>query len=586
MKTATAIFKFPITHVGHKAFSVNDTQRLPPVPHNNHDGGPTKKQMFSCAMVIKTPQTGPTSGPHPDSLLQKIMQRRKSHRNSGPSFTEQQVVKEQYKELERLPSELWMAAVEWLPRRALLQLAVVNRFFYEIAMDLLYAEVDLEFTNSVVKAKLVHLLQPCIAKRIKHLRLTIEYFHWSSPEHTGTSNEKDLLSLDRGRLDRNEDEDEDARSISPGFVDFIEAMEIFGEALPNMRHVRTLFLRAPQTATLPRPVALDAVLETIWKACGMTLENFSYQGSFPNLLSVFRSPPPPKIELALELRGSLSGGNEEVADLPRSTSDNKPISIDAFLSGFRRVSSQLRSFHLIPSLGEDLSPIYARLKEFATLDITGLGLQSPACPLSDPSAVTGFLDHVSPHLKQFTVYYPGKFPSEVMNNAETTWNSCLMQCLTRPNCFANLRVLNIYPTRRDDGLDTLLAFVRNSEVHLEEISIEQRYWGIGEIETILSGLKACKNLRYLKLSALQYNSTLIDCLAQSLPNLWSLHLQIQHEPNRGLEPRRYDLWKLYDIALSIKGKDQCDNLMLELSQQIPSVKSFFGSGNMDLEDWY
>ncbi|PPR08173.1 hypothetical protein CVT24_012138 [Panaeolus cyanescens] len=483
-------------------------------------------------------------------------------------------------DLEKVPTELLIAIVNCSSRQVVLKLALVNKAFHEICMDALCGEVKINLTNVVKRSHISFMKNPLLTKRIQHLRLSIDYMEWSSQDYEA---QPLIFALeptsDPDDLDAKADDAEDSKRLN-----FSKAVDIFLNAIPNMRNVRTLSLHM---AKFPPSFSFEGMLSSIWETWSI-LENFSYRGNLTDLSTIFRSSPPSKVSFnSIELYGTISGflAGTLSSNLPDVDTGNQTPLIDILLSGIDKISSQLCALSLIPSSPIDFSTLYTKLASCETPKLNELVLQSPSIVPSQPHDLTNFLTRVSPQLTRFAVRFPGTQTIIVAVNAEKSWNDSLSSCLAHPESFAWVRDLEIYPTMLDAGIEVLLKFIHNTEAHLEKLTITERYWELIEIEKITSALKACKKLQYLTLASLCYNSALIDLLAQNLPNLHSLHLNIDGHID-SLEPRRYTDWQLYDLSISRKGSIYADDLVEELNEQIPSLKSFFGKGHKNLEDSY
>ncbi|PPR01268.1 hypothetical protein CVT24_006031 [Panaeolus cyanescens] len=576
-----------IPHVARLQVSMSGRpQRSLVVGDNLGIAQPVKQSFLGHSMVIKTRDIQlARNQQHLPTLLDTTtiaheMKRNLNDLNPSALSEESQNNEELSFDLEKVPTELLIAIVNCASRQVVLNLAIVNKAFYEICMDVLCTEVEIKLTNVVERRKIYFIKNPLLAKRIQHLRLSIDYIGWSSRNHESQPQISALEpTSDPADLDANADDAE-----GPEKLNFSKALHTFLNAIPNMRNVRTLSLH---TGNLPSPFSFEDMVSSIWETWSI-LENFCYQGNLTNLSTIFRSSPPSKISFnSIELNGTISGilAGTLSSNLPDVNTGNQSPPIDILLSGIDKFSSQLCALSLIPTSPIDFSTLYAKLASCTTPNLNELVLLSPSIVPGHPHGLTNFLTRVSPQLTRFAVRFPGTQTILIADNAEKPWNDSLSSCLAHPKSFARVRDLEIYPTMLDTGLEVLLKFIHNTESHLEKLTITERYWDLTEIEKITSALKACKKLQSLTLASLRYNSALIDVLAQNLPNLYSLHLNIDEHIDP-LELRQYTNWHLYDLSISRKGSIPADGLLEELGPQIPSLKSFFGKGHMNLEDNY
>jgi hypothetical protein len=178
---------------------------------------------------------------------------------------------------------------------------------------------------------------------------------------------------------------------------------------------------------------------------------------------------------------------------------------------------------------------------------------------------------------------------------------------------ANLQTLKIYPTLLPAGLDALVVYLRRSSDTLTSLIVKDRYLLYHEVEVVVGVFvhRSPENgLKSLRLNIRTLTAELIDLLAENLPGLQVLELYIgdaitgdnastivsggqalscvfcanlkplQETFRTEMEERSYNNWRLCDIGLWQGGSLLSHDTMLLLSRCIPSVRSFWDSGNM------
>jgi hypothetical protein len=94
-----------------------------------------------------------------------------------------------------------------------------------------------------------------------------------------------------------------------------------------------------------------------------------------------------------------------------------------------------------------------------------------------------------------------------------------------PLIFANLDVLEFFPTQLNTGFQAFLALLQRSANTLTELTVKDRYLTYGEVESIISTFSPHLRLLALNINVHTLSLRLLDLLAKQLPFLAKLSLR-------------------------------------------------------------
>jgi hypothetical protein len=157
-------------------------------------------------------------------------------------------------------------------------------------------------------------------------------------------------------------------------------------------------------------------------------------------------------------------------------------------------------------------------------------------------------------------------------------DSVFFSCVTNPECFSNLWILKFYVK----SVDLLLWFIKNSSKQLTKLTLTGPPLPMSDVERVLLALSVCTHLTHLHFGPLKFNSSLISSLAEKIPHLYSLELDLVSDSNTlSLGSRRYKNWKLYNIFIRDRRTLMIrEDLMKAVATRVLSVKSFEGTAQM------
>lgn len=109
-------------------------------------------------------------------------------------------------------------------------------------------------------------------------------------------------------------------------------------------------------------------------------------------------------------------------------------------------------------------------------------------------------------------------------SAEQPLAQSLAECTSDQRLFTNLKSLQLYPTNRPEGIDILLNGIQRSSRSLTALIIRDRYLHLDEMGRVITALKECTQLLYLRMNVRTLNIDVFDMLSTSLPHLRQLSL--------------------------------------------------------------
>ncbi|KAK7463521.1 hypothetical protein VKT23_006869 [Stygiomarasmius scandens] len=463
----------------------------------------------------------------------------------------------------QLPLELWLYIVQFIPEAVLRrQLLGVNRFFYEISMDLRYRQVELQTLKPATSKVISRLSDPHVGKRVRSLTVSPDFRFYGQTRPVSLLNRITSALYYTFRL-------------QPVFRPEEEATKALINILPGLTNVTTFTIDSHSWGPHSGPDLPD-FLQTAWSSFGSNLKKLSLRGHASSFHTIIQSKPsfPLLEELFLELIDNPLNP-DRVCETKLMVTDVAPF--------INTLASQLITLTIWSWGTSDLSDFFLKLEEFPLLASFNLQTAFPKTFTIDPSGLARFLQKHCPTLERFVLRL-NTAPSALQTLSEQTLGHWMKDCFA-PVTFNRLRELHMYPTFQSEGMGALVLCIQRSQSTLTNLVVRDRYLDLGEVEMIVTSLSA--GLQFLRLNVKSLTPELLDVVS-GLSGLKSLSLFIGNVSSDfigDMETRLYEHWKLENIGVWLSGSWLDGKVMRSISLSIPSLTSFWGTGTLDLEGY-
>jgi len=301
---------------------------------------------------------------------------------------------------------------------------------------------------------------------------------------------------------------------------FEECLDWFLVALRNMTNVRDFELHINTTGRPTYPNQMEHFLGYIWIAIKQRLQKLTFNGNLTDMAIFLRSKPP-HINI-VDINFTLYG-------LPstRDTVQEKILAL-TMPAYVKNLGPAFHSLTLRSWNSQDLTIPLMAFTELAGLRLISLELTFTSGSVPSKSALESFFRKVSLTLETLKlVYFVPGFDIPLMKPEEANIvDSTLLSCLTNPECFSHLRILEFYVRRSPKSVDLLLWFIKNSSAQLTNLTLTGPPLPISDVDSVLLALSVCSNLTHLHFAPLNFDSTVIGSLAEKIPGLYSLELEL------------------------------------------------------------
>ncbi|KIM39934.1 hypothetical protein M413DRAFT_187948 [Hebeloma cylindrosporum] len=490
------------------------------------------------------------------------------------------------------PTEIWLHILHYLPIKDLSGFIGATRYFNSLGMDVRYEVTEIRIQEGVYEKDMRRVAEPAIARRIKSLKLwarvvytPFEMFPVTEPRPRFRRLPKSMNCAGRVRLPKIIMEQRQPTTPvveAPAFEDlkltFDECLDWFLVALPHMVNVRDFELHIDTKGRPTYPNQMERFLGYIWMALRQKLQKLTFNGTLPDMAIFLRSKPPHinVVDVNFTLYGPQAARD---AVQEKILAQVMPNYVKSLGPGFHSLT--LRSWN-----SQDLTIPLMAFTELPDLRLIYLEVTFTSGSVPSKSVLKSFFNVVSLTLETLKFVYsiPG-FDMPLMKPAEVDIvDSAFLSCLANPGCFFNLRILEFHVRRFPKSVDLLLGFIKNSSAQLMQLTLTGPPLPMSDVDNVLLALSVCNNLTHLHFGPLKFNSNLIDSLAENIPRLYSLELDLDSNIlNLSLGPRQYKNWKLYNITIRDRRTLMLrEDLMKTVATLVHSVRSFGGTGRMSV----
>ncbi|TFK70333.1 hypothetical protein BDN72DRAFT_839267 [Pluteus cervinus] len=477
-----------------------------------------------------------------------------------------------------IPAEIWLQIADFLPDH---QLFAVNSFLFHVVMKAKYKNVHLKNVEPTNLRLVKRLLDPFVGGLIKGLHLRLQHVkdivRHPDPERSIRNRITDALSKlpAPSRFKKGAPEVHD-HSTYP-FDEFIKGLIA---AFPLMTNLEMFCIDSWDV--LPT-YDLRPFWAAAWSSFGPHLRRLSLGGNLDGYRIFIESNPPTASlkELAMEFTNSVIR-LDDAAELERAI-------LQHVVPFINRLAPQLEFLKLWSWASVELSSLFANLDPFPSLHTFSIRTAFNKSFASDPSGLTNMLLQSASTLQQLELRLnpTGAAIDPTPERLLSEWLSTLMSDEKRPS---SLQTLQIYPTPTAVGFDALLSGIRANSGSLTTLGVRDRYLQLHEIQQLVEALGSQPVLTGLRLNVWRLTAEVVDFLALKLPHLRVLSLYVGDTPlnepamevfHADMEKRSYPNWKLYDIGVWQGGFGMGEGTMSLLARCIPTVRSFWGTGEMD-----
>ncbi|KAF7316789.1 hypothetical protein HMN09_00412000 [Mycena chlorophos] len=484
-----------------------------------------------------------------------------------------------------LPPELWLRIASFLRRDEVMRLVGVNLTLFNLALDAQYAVVHIDgLTTPATVRMLERLRDPIPASRVRSL-----VFHPGlKPKKTTNPALRPPASPPSGRSsfkfwNRNKAAvpPSPPPPPQPSFEQLVDALT---RVFPGLVNLRSFEMEAWDLEA-----AYDGFLRTAWSAFGPRLEALSFGGTPQNFRQLVESKPniPACTSLSLQFSQAVDAATKPAS----ATAAADDVLTNTLAPYINSLAPQLQVFKVWSWSTLDLSPLFLNLGTFPHLH--DIHVRSPFNTFTNPVGLTSVLENNAETLTSVELRL-NPMGSAVDNTVEqplATW--LLSHKEHNPQVMTGLKTLRIFPTNLDDGFATLLVYLERSVKTLRTLAVKDRYMSLDEISTLLAPLAYSAGedgLESLRLHVRAWSPELFALLATQLPGLRSLSLYLGGSPpDRAAAQLFFDKlraaresrsWALQDIGVWQGGFEVSLTTMHSLAECIPTVRSFWGNGEM------
>lgn len=355
---------------------------------------------------------------------------------------------------------------------------------------------------------------------------------------------------------------------------FEECLDWFLVALRNMTNVRNFELHINTTGRPTYPNQMERFLGYIWIALKQKLQRLTFAGTLSDMAIFLRSKPP--YINVVDVNFTFYG-----LQPPRDAVQEQILAL-VMPAYVKSLGPAFHSLILRSWNSQDLTIPLMAFTELPDLRLIFLEVTFTSGSVPSKSVLKLFFSKVSLTLETLKFVYsnPGS-DMPLMKPEEVDIVDSAFSCLTNPECFSNLRILEFY-VRHSKSVNLLLLFIKNSSTHLTRLTLTGPPLSVSDVDRVLLALSVCSNLTHLHFGPLRFNSTLIGSLAEKIPRLYSLELDLMSSSNiLSLGRRQYKNWKLYNISIWDRRTFMLrEDLMKAVATRVRSVRSFGGTGWM------
>ncbi|KDR76123.1 hypothetical protein GALMADRAFT_210803 [Galerina marginata CBS 339.88] len=477
-----------------------------------------------------------------------------------------------------IPPEIWFNIADFLSDEELVRCMGINSLFFHLSMDVLYKKTTIQTNNAIESTRMLDKLSnSLVAGRVQCLNLLLQ--HASRAEIEQPNNMTRIRQyLQRfirpSKLLGSRSGHTPSRAVDVSQSSDLETMlSGFVECFPDHSRIRSLTVEAE---LMPMSYNFIPLFTSIRTAFGAQLRTLSLRGR----LGLYQG--------LLESNSSFPQLKELWLWFPESFREtlHPPVNRDHLTTFVNRLSPHLEILGLY-SESVLTSGLFQQLSIFPSL--VHLDVNIDFYTPEDNFNFHKFLLHTSHTLQKLSIrLYNSK------KEYDTYLKEWFSNCRVDSKYFAKLRSVTIHPTVGGGDVNMQCDFIHLISKTIEEYNFELKLLDNDDASLVIGALSQCPKLTVLNLSLFALTITVLDQLADAVPNLQSLGIRAgtlldstaQFGPSavffEALKRRSYADWKLKDLSIRPGYRRKANhNTMLAFGRSIPSLSSFFGDGHMD-----
>ena len=216
----------------------------------------------------------------------------------------------------------------------------------------------------------------------------------------------------------------------------------------------------------------------------------------------------------------------EFTSTPEIADSDARVLVENIVPFVNNLAPQLFAFRVSSIAFADLSPFFKHLTLFPLLETFAIRAPFNRSFSEDPSGLTQLLHNSSTTLKALQLRLnPSGFLDLTSGPPDDRLPAWLLHTFANETFLASgLHTLQLYPSSSDTGIDTLIFCLERSSQSLNKVTVYDRYLSYPQVCRIVAALPS--QLVYLRLNILGLSPTILDLLAERLPNLTDLTLHI------------------------------------------------------------
>ncbi|KAM6497359.1 hypothetical protein JOM56_007832 [Amanita muscaria] len=486
-----------------------------------------------------------------------------------------------------LPNDLWDYVVQFIPALSLKDMISVNRYFFNLAMDYRYRQISFTYLNERMLWMLVRLKDPAVSYRVRTIYIYPDFLkeevYARQPVRVRGTNSRDRSDILRYKLFL-----KTGKCCLP--VEFLmEWMQDVLSSLPNVVNYHITWAGLPDL--LENPAAL--------------------------LLTIFKTAPIQLLTVTISLQNIRTldmcafGWLHNLQELQILLQHDNGLSLTdsgtlcRLASAIKSVRKTLKSL-AVESWGPiHLSELLARIDRLPHLEKLLVTLPVNDVQLGDPSCLSAFLDLHCDSLRVLALRAeehveagPSKVPSEPFFLDHWLQEALQGVVLSKVQSL-EINACRILP-------ETCIACIQTFAPSLTSLSLTGQHQSVQFIDQVISTFSERdeQGLEYLRLGSVTLNPRLVDLLAEKLPGLQRLTLQVKDlKPSSPpsppdtfqslsryelrqerletffseMETRRYPDWHLRHVELVLSMEDAefwQTHVEALLAECVPSIRSF------------
>ncbi|PPQ69190.1 hypothetical protein CVT25_006968 [Psilocybe cyanescens] len=482
-----------------------------------------------------------------------------------------------------VPLEIWLRIASFIPDNDLYNLRGVSHMFFTLAMDAQWSRTRISSDITWYKT-LERLSDPYVARKVTNLSIYLTL------DKSTVDDNSQLYKLLRSRFRSSHQTLANFFRIKPVELDRKETIrrcklkdviDVISASNGNFPNVRELSVDGCLFFS-QGPTPLPILSPSFWLPFSNNLGSLSLGGTMEEFRFMLESGHTFSSLKQLQLRFEQSYDGE----------GDSSVLIDIIAPFINRMNRHLEDLMVWSRSDLDISDFFISLSSLSALRRFKVKMFYTRS-LRNSAGLESIILNASPHLEKLSIRHSSRSLGLGLESLDTLWDmpfsQWLLELISNKEKFPRIQILDIYALYKPAGIHVFLDFIHKASDKLTEIIVRDRYLSPNEAMLVIGAASHCSSLTYLRLTVRTLDIALIDCLADKVPGVRRIYLAIG-EPNphgsdvlEQLQGQCYEHWKLQDISIwHLEGHQRMVDTLLALARSVPSLRSFFGNGHMNL----